>query len=366
METKKQPKVWGFWRIVATVFVYLAVVLVVIGVVGAFTASLIYDHITEEREGGPARSILIPEGLNTRDIGAILAREGFIEHENFFRIALRFEGGQGVVRHGYYDLPEGLSAGQYLALLYKGPTRHDLSNQIRVTIPEGLSITQIAGLLDDGDAFLEVVEDPAWRDRLGLTAETLEGYLMPDTYFFNTEPTAEDLVERMVSQFERVYNRIATRYPGAEEFDRHTIMTVASLVEREARIEAERPLVAAVVYNRLEENMPLQFDSTLQYALNKYGQRMLDADKEVDSPYNTYRFRGLPPGPIASPGEASIRAAIAPAQEPYLYFVSNADGESHTFSRTYREHQEAVARYRREIAQQRRELEERQAGQGAQ
>jgi len=356
---RPKRRLWGFWRTIATLFVFLGVLLVVIAIAGAFVSFLIYDHITQEREGGPAVSVQIPEGLNARDIGPILASEGLIEHEQFFRVALRLEGGQGLIRHGIYDLPEGLSASQYLALLYKGPTRHDLSNQIRVTIPEGMSIYQVAQLLDDGDAFLEAVQAPELRERLGLEVDTIEGYLMPDTYFFNTEPTAEEIVERMVSQFERVYGRILSEYPGAETFDRHTIMTVASLVEEEARIARERPLVAAVIYNRLEENMPLQFDSTLQFALNKYGQRMLDADKEVDSPYNTYRYRGLPPGPISSPGEASIRAAIAPAQEPYLYFVSNADGQSHTFSRTYREHQEAVAKYRREIAQQRRELEQR-------
>ena len=112
--------------------------------------------------------------------------------------------------------------------------------------------------------------------------------------------------------------------------------------------------VAAVIYNRLKKNMALEMDSTLQYALGKYGTRILDADKEVDSPYNTYRYRGLPPRPISNPGVASLRAAMDPAEVEYLYFVSNADGKTHTFSRTLREHNKAVARYRREIRQQRR------------
>ncbi|MDX9975999.1 MAG: endolytic transglycosylase MltG, partial [FCB group bacterium] len=135
--------------------------------------------------------------------------------------------------------------------------------------------------------------------------------------------------------------------------DLNKIVTIASLVEEESRVDDERPLVAAVVYHRLKQNMALGFDSTLQFALNKYGERMLDADKAVDSPYNTYLNAGLPPGPICSPGIKSLRAALNPADVDYLYFVSNADGKTHTFSRTYAEHNRAVADFRKKIAPQR-------------
>jgi UPF0755 protein len=153
---------------------------------------------------------------------------------------------------------------------------------------------------------------------------------------------------------------LLTAIPGAERYDKLSIVTVASLIEEEAKISEERPLVAAVLYNRIEKGMPLQMDSTLQYALGKYGQRMLDSDKEIDSPYNTYRNKGLPPGPISSPGVDSLRAALAPAQRDYLYFVSNADGTSHTFSSTYEDHLKAVSQFRRDIAVQRQEQRQRQ------
>ncbi|HUW61173.1 MAG TPA: endolytic transglycosylase MltG, partial [Candidatus Bathyarchaeia archaeon] len=152
--------------------------------------------------------------------------------------------------------------------------------------------------------------------------------------------------------------------PLSEGYTPLQVVTVASLIEEEARGAEERPDVAAVIYNRLKRGMPLQLDSTIQYALNKYGQRLLYSDREVDSPYNTYKNKGLPPGPISNPGVASLRAALQPSQADYIYFVSNADGLTHTFSSSNAEHIRAVQRFRREIAPQRKALREKeQAGQ---
>jgi UPF0755 protein len=178
---------------------------------------------------------------------------------------------------------------------------------------------------------------------------------MPDTYFFDAPPRPEDLVERMFRQFQKVYAQLLREVPGAQAFNLLEVVTVAALVEEEAKTPEERPLVASVIYNRLDEEMPLQLDATLQYALRKYGQRMLDADKQVESPYNSYKYAGLPPGPIANPGVDSLRAALNPAKSEYLYFVSNADGRTHTFSKTLAEHNRAVARFNAEMAVQRRE-----------
>jgi UPF0755 protein len=163
----------------------------------------------------------------------------------------------------------------------------------------------------------------------------------------------------MVTQFEKEYEALLQEHPAARERSKLEIVTVASLVEEEARVDEERAIVAAVIYNRLSKGRPLEMDSTLQFALGKYGQRLLSEDKAVESPYNTYRKAGLPPGPISNPGVASLRAAMAPADMDYLYFVSNADGLTHTFSRTLKEHNAAVARYRKEIAVQRREQRQR-------
>ena len=345
-----------FWRWIFA-FVMYGLAGSVVLVAGAGTLGyMLYDHVTFEGARGPAVTVEVPKGSTGRDVGEILAAEGLIEYEGFFRLALQLEPSEQVIRHGVYRLNQGLSARDLLHQLYDGPARPLEVDRVKVTIPEGLAIPQISALREDGGAYARAASDPALLRRLGIAGNSLEGYLMPDTYFFDEEPDATTLVARQVEHFEDVYSGLLQEIPGSENHDRTMILTIASLVEEEARVDEERPLIAAVMYNRLEIGMPLQMDSTLQFALGKYGERMLYSDKEVDSPYNTYRYKGLPPGPISNPGAASIRAALAPADVDYLYFVSNADGMTHTFSSTIEEHERAVARYRREIAQQRREL----------
>jgi len=345
-----------FWRWVASLFVYTAAASVLLVAVAACLGYVLYDHVTGEGIRGPAVSVSVPRGSTGADIARTLAEKGLIEHEGFFRLAQRLDRSGGIIRHGYYELNQGLSAAGLLRQLQAGPARPLEVDRVVVTIPEGLAIAQVAETRPDGADYVAAASRADLIARLELDAESLEGFLMPDTYFFDEEPTGDELVERQVGHFETVYANLVAEIPGAEDYDKLAIVTIASLVEEEARSDEERPLIAAVMYNRLEKGMPLQMDSTLQYALGKYGQRMLNVDKEVDSPYNTYRHTGLPPGPISSPGAASLRAALAPAQADYLFFVSNADGMTHTFSTTMAEHERAVARYRREIAQQRREL----------
>ncbi|MCP4644997.1 MAG: endolytic transglycosylase MltG, partial [bacterium] len=300
-------------------------------------------------------------------VGEILQEQGLVEHELFFRLAIRLDKKGGSIRHGDYDLPKGASPTELLHLLYDGPNVRLRPDQIpddqKLTIPEGLTIAQVAELTADPEAFVAMASDKDLIARMGIEAKSLEGFLTPETYFFDEPPTSRDVVERMLEHFEQEYAAISETHAMPEGMDTLKLVTVASLVEREARLDEERALVAAVIYNRLEKGMALDLDATLQYALGKYGQRMLEEDKEVDSPYNTYRNRGLPPGPICSPGVESLRAAFAPADEPYLFFVSNADGKTHTFSKTLSEHNRAVARYRREMRDQRRRQrqEEREA-----
>lgn len=354
-EERRRFRFWR-WLGILCLFGMAASMLLVIaaGVVGF----ILYDHVTYEGSAGPVVEVTVPRGASGRDIGVLLADKGLIEHPGFFRLALQLDTSGALVQHGRYELNQGLSATGLLRQLQNGPARPLEVDRFRVTIPEGLAIAQVAELRPDAGAYKAAAADPAPIRDFDPEADSLEGYLMPDTYFFDEEPSAEALVARQVAHFEQVYADLVEEIPGSDAFDRRAIVTVASLVEEEARVDEERPLIAAVMYNRLEEGMPLQMDSTLQYALGKYGERMLNEDKEVDSPYNTYRYAGLPPGPISSPGAASLRAAMAPAKVDYRYFVSNADGKTHTFSTTMAEHQRAVARYRREIAQQRRELGE--------
>lgn len=340
----------------ATLVLYGAAGGVVLVAAAAGVGYMLYDQVTSPGVKGPEVEVAVPQGATGRDVGKLLAAAGLVEYEGFFRLALQLDKSGRHIQHGRYALNQGLSALELLHQLQDGPVRPLESDSVRVTIPEGLAIPQIAELRPDGAAYAEAAANPDLVARLGLPRESLEGYLMPDTYFFDDEPDAPGLVARQVQHFEEVYARLVSEIPGSEALDRDRVITIASLVEEEGRTDEERPIIAAVLYNRLELGMPLQMDSTLQYALGKYGQRMLNEDKEVDSAYNTYKFKGLPPGPISSPGAASIRAALAPADVDYLYFVSNADGKTHTFSRTLAEHERAVARYRREIAEQRRAL----------
>jgi len=339
--------------IVARLVLYTLVLLVLLAAGAALGAYMIYDHVTRPSVGGESVRVEIPEGVTGQQAGEILAREDLIEHPLFFRLAIRLDEAAKPIKHGTYDLQKGLSPTQLLHKLQEGP---DITiSEHKLTVPEGLTLRQMAGLFADPQAFLAAARDPARIEQLGIAAPSLEGFLMPDTYFFDEEPSETDAIDRMLRHFQQEYEKLLQAVPGAAARDLMEVVTVASLVEEESRVDEERPLVAAVVYNRIERGMPLDLDSTLQYALDKYGQRLLDRDKAVDSPYNTYRNAGLPPGPISNPGTAALRAALQPAEAEYLYFVSNADGKTHTFSVTLAEHNRAVARYRREISAQRRE-----------
>lgn len=338
--------------------VYSLVLLLLLTAGAALGAYMIFDHVTRPSVGGEAVRVDIPEGVTGAQAGDILYRQDLVEHPLFFRLAIRLDHSGKSIKHGTYDLQHGLSPTQLLQRLQEGP---DVTvSKYKLTIPEGLTLKQMADLFPNPVAFIEAAKDPARIASLGIAANSLEGFLMPDTYFFDEQPGETQVVDRMLEHFHDVYERAVATIPEAAGHDLLEVVTVASLVEEESRVDDERPIVAAVVYNRLRRGMPLDMDSTLQYALDKYGQRLLDRDKEVESPYNTYRNAGLPPGPISNPGAAALRAALAPADVDYLYFVSNADGRTHTFSATLSEHNRAVARYRREIAEQRRELQQEQ------
>lgn len=356
------PRKRSCLRWVFRLFLYGTVLILLVVAFAALGAYLIVEHVTGEGAPGPAVRVEVAAGMSGRDVGRLLAQHGLVDHELLFRLAIRLDKQKGSVKHGRYDLPQGLSPTQLLHLLYEGPNvtlrPEEIPDDQKLKIPEGLSLQQIAGLFDDPDAFLEAARSPELIEKIGIEAETLEGFLMPNTYFFDAPPTPREAVERMVDQFMADYQALMEEVPGAASRSILEVVTVASLVEEEAAVPEERPLVAAVIYNRLAKGMALDLDATLQYALGKYGERMLDEDKAVDSPYNTYRYAGLPPGPICSPGADALRAALSPSDEDYLFFVSNADGKTHVFSRTMAEHAEAVKRYRREIAVQRRQLRE--------
>jgi UPF0755 protein len=217
----------------------------------------------------------------------------------------------------------------------------------KFTIPEGFHMRQIAEVLDDsgivdGDLFLEACHDTSIIDRYGIPFLNVEGYLYPDTYIVAKGLSPEQIITIMVERFFDVVETIPAAQYSDEELGE--LIIIASLVEREAKIGNERPVIAAVFYNRLAEEKRLESCATVQYILGKTKERLLFSDLKVKSPYNTYLNGGLPPGPIASPGVESIRAAMYPADVDYMFFVSKRDG-SHHFSTTYGEHLKAIEKY---------------------
>jgi peptidoglycan lytic transglycosylase G len=228
-----------------------------------------------------------------------------------------------------------------------------------ILIPEGWTMYNIASEIEQQkicsrEEFLAAAHHTAWISDLDPQATSLEGFLFPSTYEFTRHSTCEQVVKRMVQNFRAVWETIDTESSPAlsEGFTPAQIVTLASLVERETPNADERPLVAGVFYNRLRLKVPLQCDPTVQYAMGLAGhpeKEVRPQDLRIDSPYNTYEHPGLPPGPIANPGEASLRAALSPATTDYLYFVANDEG-GHSFSRTLAEHNRNVARLRRLLA----------------
>jgi UPF0755 protein len=297
---------------------------------------------------GQAPTLTVEPGMGVRQIGQQLHALGLVHHPEVFRLAVLSRGAAGQLKAGEYALTGPLSLDGIVGKMARG----DVVRRT-VTFPEGKNIEEMAELVAPlgvaPSAFREAARQVALIADLDPQAADLEGYLFPDTYDVTRRPdAAATLVRRMVQRFREV---MAGQLPAVQAGGRplRAVVTLASIVETETARADERPRVAAVFANRLKRGMPLATDPTIIYALRKAGRwdgNIRRGDLEIDSPYNTYRRPGLPPGPIASPGRASLLAALHPAAGDELYFVSRNDG-SHHFSRTFAEHQQAVNHYQR-------------------
>ncbi|MBI4476497.1 MAG: endolytic transglycosylase MltG [Acidobacteria bacterium] len=317
--------------------------LLLLGVVS--TTVVVYARLHQPFKGyaGPEQFVDIPPRTGTRAIARRLAAAGVVRDEFTFLIALRLTGRGAQLKAGEYrfDRPAGV---------------YDVIDQIAdgrvylraITFPEGLTIREMSRIyeangLGQATAFVEAAGNVSLVKDLDGNAPDLEGYLFPETYSLPRSATAGDLVRAMVDRFRKVLTTQMNQTGVPAEGIRR-LVTLASIVEKETSRPEERPTIAAVYANRLKLRMALQCDPTVIYALQKEGKfagNLTKAHLSFDSPYNTYRYAGLPPGPIASPGEASLRAALAPADVPYLYFVSRNDG-SHVFATTLQEHNRNV------------------------
>jgi UPF0755 protein len=293
---------------------------------------------------GNAR-VTVPIGASMRHAADSLKAAGVIGSARAFSLYAKLTGRDRSIKAGTYILDRGASWSAVISALEAGR-----GIVLTVTIPEGWEIRTIVPAISDVMKIPAPAIDSATRDtalirRLGIPTPTLEGYLFPETYLLPEGSTALPVVRRLVSVFERRWKPEWNARLEQLGMTRHQVITLASIIEKEARVGAERPVISAVYHNRLKRGMLLQADPTVIFALGRHTNRVLYRDLEVKSPYNTYRNLGLPPGPIASPGAASIEAALFPADVPYLYFVAHPDGH-HEFRATLREHNEAVRQMR--------------------
>ena len=295
-------------------------------------------------QAGP-QVVEIPALLGLFEMAATLERAGVIRSPLGFVLLAALRGSARNLKAGEYEIPQNATTLLILSLLEEGRVKKHT-----IRFPEGGTVEELARLLEaEGLAKAEEVKGlagyPSFLRSLGIEAESLEGYLFPDTYHFIKRMTTEEMLARMVLRLREQLTPDILARAEARGLTLHQLLTLAAIIEKEAVVPQEQPLISAVFWNRLRRAMPLQADPTVQYAVGKDRRALSRADLQVNSPFNTYRFPGLPPAPIASPGKAAILAAIEPANAPYLYFVSTG-GDRHYFSVTLEEHNSAVARYR--------------------
>ncbi|KPK99733.1 MAG: hypothetical protein AMJ91_06595 [candidate division Zixibacteria bacterium SM23_73_3] len=291
-------------------------------------------------------SVVIEQGDSMTRIVQRLNEADLIKDGTGLLVLSKLLGKDRYIQAGRYDFMRGTTLYSVWDKLIRGDVALN-----EVTIPEGLTIKQVAGILKremqiDSSKFMRVAMDGKFAKSMGISASNLEGYLFPDTYKFSWGTPIEKVVRILVEQFKKTFTDSLTRRAEEISFSLAEVVILASMIEAEARDGEERDLISAVYHNRLKRGMLLQCDPTVIYALPELDRQLLLKDLEIDSPYNTYKYPGLPPGPICNPGRASILAALYPADANYLYFVATGDG-SHIFSTTLRQHNNAKIKIKR-------------------
>jgi UPF0755 protein len=316
----------------------------VLGALGAFYLWSYYH--TPAAPAAEDRIVTIAPGTSLGQIASELTEAGLLRHRLMFILYVQWLRPGPHLQAGEYLLRATMSPVQIAEILRQGKVR-----QYAFTIPEGLTVRELAALIGDqgfGDPHVvrELAHNATFIASLGLTASSLEGYLFPDTYHLSRSIDEQALLTLMVRTLQRHYTSDITARAEHLGLSQHSVLTLASLIEKEAQVAEERPQISAVYHNRLKRRMLLQCDPTVIYALGEqFDGNIRKQDLSIDSPYNTYRYPGLPPGPIANVGRRSIEAAVAPAEVDYLYFVATGEDGRHHFSKTLQEHNQAVRTY---------------------
>ncbi len=286
----------------------------------------------------------IHRGQSFASVTKSLEEKGLVDSRRKWTLVARYTGHDETIRFGEYQISPEMTPLEILNRFSRGDVLLH-----KVTIPEGFTMRQIAARLEtaglcSSEAFITLATDTQWIERLGIPGETLEGYLFPDTYFFEKNPSEKDVIRTMVGKFNNTFTQDWEDRAAEMGFSVHEIVTLASIIEKETGLDAERSRVASVFHNRLKRNMRLDSDPTVIYGIEDFDGRIRTRHLREKTAYNTYMQRGLPPGPIASPGFSSLYAALYPEDTDYLFFVAKSEIEHH-FSKTYEEHRRAVQKY---------------------
>lgn len=302
-------------------------------------------------ENGQSITVTIPNGASSREIGEILEDNNIIRNKNIFRIYSKINKLDSKYKAGTYEINNSLSVKEISEILLSGK---GFRETIRFTIPEGYEIRMIIDKLvelglgerEEYEKILNEADfDYDFLADIDRQEAKLEGYLFPDTYEVYKDAEEKDIIDKMLKRFDEVFNDEYKKRAQELGMTIDEVVTLASIIEREAKTDEDRKLISSAFHNRLKNNMFLQSCATIQYILKERKEVLLYKDLEVQSPYNTYKNPGLPPGPIASPGLKSIEAALYPADTDYLYFFAKKDG-THVFSRTFKEHIQLQNKYK--------------------
>lgn len=328
--------------------IFTVLVVILIGF-GLFAASLLQSANPLDRT---QYKIDIPKGASTRSIQDLLEKKGILRRKSSFKVASRILNVSKNIQAGKYELSPSDNLFTILSKLKRGEVFQPEAVRKMMTFPEGMSIYKMGEVLrknriSDPDKFQGLVKEGIteelrnrhWAIFKYIPSESLEGYLYPDTYWFFEKGAVEDLVEVMLARFEEVVLPFWEEAKKDTKFSLHEIITLASIIEKEAQKKEERKIISSVYHNRLKKNMYMASCPTIKYALDEPTKKVYYEQLDIKSPYNTYKNKGLPPGPICNPGIESIKAAVYPAKTNYYYFVAKKDG-SHIFSSTWQGHQQ--------------------------
>ena len=327
-----------------TKIIILVVLLILVALVGGAVLELFTFAGTPGSSDTIEQIIMVPSGQGLKATAADLHDRGIIRNAFKFNLYARIKGYDKKIKAGEYRMKPSYSPREILEMFVRGKVR-----LYKITIPEGYNLVQIADMMPGAGLgstrdFLATAKNNVLVREQNIPGDSFEGYLFPDTYHFPKGVSPEKIIQTMVRRFQEVFKPAWEDRVQELKMTVHQVVTLASIIEKETGAPSERPIISSVFHNRLKKNMRLASDPTVIYGIKDFDGNLTRKDLKTLTPYNTYKIKGLPPGPIANPGAEAIEAALFPADTDYLFFVSKRDG-THHFSKTFQEHEKAVRKY---------------------